>query len=93
MTVLVGDDWAESHHDFHFMNEAGERLAARRLAEGLAGIAAFHELAATHANDPSEVVIGIETERGMWVQALIDAGYRVYVWDRTRHTNRLRNDL
>ncbi len=31
MTVFVGDDWAEAHHDVHLMNEAGDRLAAKRL--------------------------------------------------------------
>jgi transposase len=28
--------------------------------------------------NPEEVMIGIETDRGPWVQALIAAGYRVY---------------
>jgi transposase len=28
--------------------------------------------------DPSEVVIGIETDRGLWVQALGAAGYQVF---------------
>ncbi len=156
MTVFVGDDWAEAHHDVHLMNDAGEQLAGKRLPEGLEGIAGFHSMVAEHAVDPSEVVVGIETERGMWVQALVAAGYTVYVinplsvsryrdrhsvagaksdpgdakvladlvrtdrhnhrpiagdsteaagikvlsrahqnliWDRTRHTNRLRNDL
>ena len=32
----------------------------------------------THADDPAEVVIGIETDRGLWVQALVAAGYQVY---------------
>jgi transposase len=137
-------------------DDTGDRLAVKRLPEGLDGIAALHALIADHADDPSEVIIGIETERGMWVQALIGAGYQVYainplsvsryrdrhnvagaksdpgdaklladlvrtdrhnhrpiagdtdaaaglkvlarahqnlIWDRTRHTNRLRNDL
>jgi hypothetical protein len=78
MTVFVGDDWAEAHHDIHVMNDVGERLAAKRLLEGLEGITAFHELVAGLVDDPSEVVVGIETERGMWVQALIAAGYTVY---------------
>ncbi len=78
MTVFVGDDWAEAHHDIHVMNEAGERLASRRLPEGLGGIGAFHDLMADHASDPGEVVIGIETDRGLWVEALVAAGYRVY---------------
>jgi len=156
MTVFVGDDWAEAHHDVHLMNEVGDRVAARRLPEGLDGIAGFHAIVAEHADDPSGVVIGIETERGLWVQALVAAGYQVYainplsvsryrdrhnvggaksdpgdakvladlvrtdrhnhrpiagdsdhadgvkvlarahqnlIWDRNRHTNRLRNDL
>ncbi len=156
MTIFVGDDWAETHHDVHLMNDTGDRLAAKQFPEGLEGIAGLHALIAEHTTDPGDVIIGIETERGMWVQALIAAGYRVYainplsvshyrgrhnvagaksdpgdaklladlvrtdrhnhrpvagdtdqaaglkvlarahqnlIWDRTRHTNRLRNDL
>ncbi len=78
MTIFVGDDWAETHHDVHLMNDAGTKLAAKRLPEGLDGIAGFHAMLADHADDPSEVIIGIETDRGMWVQALIAAGYTVY---------------
>jgi transposase len=156
MKVFVGDDWAEAHHDVHLMNGNGDKLATKRLPEGLDGIAGFHEMVADDVEDPSEVIIGIETERGMWVQALIAAGYTVFainplsasryrdrhsvagtksdpgdaklladlvrtdrhnhrpvagdsdqadgvkvlarahqnlIWDRTGHTNRLRNDL
>ncbi len=78
MTLYVGDDWSEDHHDVHFMNEAGARLAAKRLPEGVAGVAALHELVARHAADPGDVVVGIETDRGPWVAALLAAGYRVY---------------
>ena len=78
MLVFVGDDWSEDHHDVHLMNEQGESLAARRLPEGLEGMTALHELLAEHAQEPAEVVIGIETERGPWVAALLGAGYRVY---------------
>ena len=78
MTLYVGDDWSEDHHDVQLMNEAGERLAARWLPEGVKGVATLHELIAQHASDPGEVVIGIETDRGPWVSALLAAGYRVY---------------
>jgi transposase len=76
--ICVGDDWAEDHHDVYLQDEGGRRLAAARLPEGLAGIAGLHALVAEHADDPAEVVIGIETDRGLWVQALLAAGYRVY---------------
>ncbi len=78
MTIFVGDDWAEAHHDVHVMNQSGDELASRRLVEGLQGIGRLHELIAQHADDPTEVVIGIETDRGLWVDALVAAGYRVY---------------
>ena len=78
MTLYVGDDWSEDHHDVQLMNEAGERLAARRLPEGVEGVTALHGLLAEHASGPGEVIIGIETDRGPWVSALVAAGYRVY---------------
>ena len=76
--IFVGDDWAEQHHDVYLMDGAGKRLASRRLPEGLAGIRQLHELIATHAEEPDQVVIGIETDRGLWVGALTGAGYRVF---------------
>ena len=79
--LFAGDDWAEDHHDVEIQDETGRKLAARRLPEGVAGIAALHELIAGFAGEdgePADVVIGIETDRGPWVQALIAAGYQVY---------------
>ena len=91
--IFVGDDWAEAHHDVYLCDEAGTRLGKARLPEGIEGIGRFHELVAGHAGEPGEVVVGIETDRGLWVQALIEAGYRVYAINpraasryRDRHT-------
>src|SRR5260370_29186717 len=76
--IFIGDDWAESHHDVYLMDEAGKRLASRRLPEGLTGIRGLHELIAGHAEEPEQAVIGIETDRGLWVAALVAAGYQVF---------------
>jgi len=79
--LYVGDDWSEEHHDVELQDETGRKLAARRLPEGAAGIARLHELIAAHLEqdgDPGQVVVAIETDRGLWVQALTAAGYRVY---------------
>ena len=54
------------------------RIVARRLPEGVEGITALHELVAGHASGPHEVLVGIETDRGPWVRALLAAGYRDY---------------
>lgn len=76
--IFVGDDWAEDRHDVYLMDEAGKRLGSRRLLEGLTGIRGLHELIAEHTDDPGQVVIGIETDRGLWVEALVAAGYQVF---------------
>ena len=79
--LFIGDDWAEAHHDIEIVNEEGKVLARRRLPEGVVGIAKLHELVADHLDDrdePDHVLVGIETDRGPWVQALIAAGYVVY---------------
>ena len=76
--LFVGNDWAEGHHDVCLMDEAGARLAERRLPEGLADVARFHEMVGEYTAVASEVAVGIETDRGLWVGALIGAGYQVY---------------
>jgi transposase len=76
--IFVGDDWSEEHHDLYLMDETGQRLGSRRLPEGLTGIRQLHELIAAHVEEPDQVVVGIETDRGLWVGALGAAGYQVY---------------
>jgi transposase len=81
MRLFAGDDWAEDHHDVEVMNEAGKVLAKKRLPEGVAGIAQFHELTGRYLGEDAgdaEVVVGIETDRGPWVAALVAAGYTVF---------------
>jgi transposase len=86
--LFVGDDWAEDHHDVEVVDEVGRRLVRARLPEGIDGVARLHALIAEHA--PAEwvqlapedaaglVKVGIETDRGPWVQALVAAGYEVF---------------
>jgi len=76
--IFVGVDWAEAHHDVYVQDETGKRLGGGRLPEGVDGIARFHELVARHVEAPDEVVIGIETDRGLFVAALVAADYQVF---------------
>jgi transposase len=82
LRLLVGDDWAEDHHDVEVMDAAGRRLAKARLSEGVAGMARLHAILAEQIGDADpdevEVVVGIETDRGPWVAALVAAGYVVF---------------
>src|SRR5664280_801034 len=76
--IFVGVDWAEAHHDVFVQDEDGKQVAGGRLPEGVEGIARFHEMVGHHAEEPEEVVIGIETDRGLFVGALVAAGYQVF---------------
>jgi len=93
MKIFVGIDWAEAHHDICVLDAEGEVLATRRIPEGLEGVARLHALLEGHAERSDEVVIGIETDRGLLVTALLGAGYLVYAINplsasryRERHT-------
>jgi len=84
LRLFIGDDWAEDHHDVELMDVSGRRLAKARLPEGVAGMARLHAMAGQALGEEAEdadlgqVMIGIETDRGPWVQALIAAGYTVF---------------
>jgi transposase len=91
--LFVGDDWAEDHHDVEIVDSSGKRLGRARLPEGMAGMTRLHEMIAEHLDEdageaavdpetgmltPGRVVVGIETDRGPWVAALLTAGYQVF---------------
>jgi hypothetical protein len=84
LRLFVGDDWAEDHHDVEVMDASGRRLAKARLPEGVAGMARLHAMIGAQLGDDADdedagqVAVGIETDRGPWVAALVAAGYTVF---------------
>ncbi len=76
--IFVGIDWAEAHHDVSLVDEQGTVLGKQRVEDSLAGMGQLQALLAEHAEDASQVVVGIETDRGLLVRALLAAGYQVY---------------
>lgn len=60
----------EDHHDVHLMDDVDRRLSSRRLPDGLAGSRELHELVAARPEETGQVVVGIETDHGLRVQAL-----------------------
>ena len=76
--IFVGVDWAEAHHDACVLDESGGVLGRARIASGVEGVARLHALVADHAEEPEEVVVGIEIDRGLLVGALVAAGYQVF---------------
>ncbi len=91
--IFVGVDWAEAHNDVLVMDESGVALGRGRFATGIAGLRQLHALVADHTEDPGQVIIGIEIDRGLLVDSLVGAGYCVYAVNplaasryRDRHT-------
>jgi len=76
--LFVGVDWAEAHHDVCVLDDVGKVLGRKRIDDSLEGLAALHGLLADHAEEPGEVVVGIEKDRGLIVTALVASGYVVY---------------
>lgn len=81
MQLFVGVDWAEDHHDVCVMDTDGRVLSKGRVSNDLAGIAKIHDLIGRaipgELDEDPEVVVGIETDRGLLVRALVAVGYRV----------------
>ncbi len=72
------------------MDVTGRRLAKARLPEGVAGVALLHAMIGARLgedadeDDAGQVVVGIETDRGPWVAALI--GWPIQDSTRSRTT-------
>jgi transposase len=60
------------------LDEQGRLLASRRIPEGVEGLARLHAVLAEQVEDPAQVLVGVETDRGLLVGALVAAGYQVY---------------
>jgi len=75
--VFVGHDWAEIHHDIYIEDADGARLGKGRVPDGIEGVARFHEMLADTGAEPGDVVVATETDRGLFVGAMVAAGYQV----------------
>ena len=76
--LYVGIDWAQEQHAVCLLDEQGQVLASRQIPDTSAGLTLLQTLCASHADQPTDVVVGIETDHGLLVRALVTAGYQVY---------------
>ncbi len=76
--IFVGLDWAEATDAVCVLDEAGVVLLKTTIEETVSGCSTLQSQLAGFASSPNEVVVGIETDRGMVVRLLLAAGYRLY---------------
>ena len=75
--VFVGLDWAEDHHDVLIQDETGDPLQGGRLPDSIEGVNRFHEWVSDLVDDPVDAIVATETDRGLFIGALVAAGYTV----------------
>lgn len=99
----MGDDWAEDHHNVELMDVTGQRLARARLPEGVAGIARLHVMIGEQLDEDmlADMVrtdshqlrpVAGDTAQAQAVEVVTRA-HKTLIWERTRHTQRLRYAL
>jgi transposase len=76
--LFCGIDWAEEHHDVCVVDDEGRVRWRRRIEHAPGGIDELRAAVAHEEDDPAQVLVAIETGRGLLVAALLDAGYTVY---------------
>lgn len=76
--VYVGIDWSEKQHDVEILGEDGRRLKRLRIGHGIEGLAQLQEVLVGLTGEPTAVVVAIESDHGLLVNALVGSGYAVY---------------
>lgn len=74
----AGIDWADQHHDVVVIDEAGRQVATRRVAHTQEGLSTLTHLLVGIAKTPEQMACILETNQGLLISALLEAGFPVY---------------
>jgi transposase len=79
MKLFCGIDWAEAHHDVAIVDENGQLVAKKRIADDPTGLAQLVELFAGLGDSAADPIpVAIETPRGLLVASLRATGRAIY---------------
>lgn len=76
--LYVGIDWADDHHDVCITDDSAQTLASFRIPHTVEGFQSLHDKISAQKADPKEVLVALETSRGLLVYGLLQHGYPVY---------------
>jgi transposase len=74
----VGLDWAETHHDVLVLDEAGRRVGSRRFVHSQEGLNELKQFVLSMAGHPENLACIVETNHGLLIAFLLEAGFTVY---------------
>ncbi len=76
----AGIDWADDHHDLVVLDDSGRQIVSRRVAHTAAGLAdlttTLSQICASTSKEQLACIV--ETNRGLLITALLEAGFAVY---------------
>jgi transposase len=76
--IYVGIDWADDHHDVAITDDSAETLFQFQITHDSLGFATFHAHLVRFKQSPSQILVALETNRGLLVHELLRSGYSVY---------------
>ncbi len=77
---FIGLDWADEHHDICVITDTGKQIGSLRIAHSPQGFENLKEFlySITGPVDKEEVACIVETNHGLLISWLLEAGYPVY---------------
>lgn len=74
----AGIDWADDHHDVVIIDQDGQRVGSLRSDHTVSGLAQLTTFLKTNSTDGQDLACIVETNRGLLITALLEAGLKVY---------------
>lgn len=74
----AGIDWADQHHDAVVIDAAGQQVGAVRIAHTKAGLSELTRFLVGICEAPEQMACILETNQGLLIAALLEAGFPVY---------------
>ncbi len=74
----VGLDWSDTHHDVVVLDETGHRVGTQRFAHSHPGLHKLKDFLLSIASRPEELACIVETNHGLLISFLLEAGIPVY---------------
>lgn len=78
VSITVGIDWAEKHHDFAVHDEMGATIKQGRIDASPAGFTTLLEAIAECGGEAGQTPIAIETDKNLLVAMLQATGFEVF---------------
>jgi transposase len=76
--IYVGIDWADDHHDVAITDDSAKTLSQFQISHDSSGFATLHGQLAKFKQSPDQILIALETSRGLLIHELLRSDYSVY---------------